>query len=104
MRVPAPHVYDDGKPIWIILDSYSMRRLEAAKEYVVSIGINLLVIPDGINAYGFGVMKSIQSKPWNGSGAASPQVLDESWSIHDESLESEDEKEIPASQQITVPI
>jgi hypothetical protein len=111
-------VYDDGDPIWVILDCYSVHRQRGTKDYAASIGIQLLFIPPGmtdefqpLDRYVFGVMKSncrrsyrrfCQENPeavMNQQIAAafliraweavSPEVLDEAWCIYDEAIEGE---------------
>jgi hypothetical protein len=111
-------LYDDGDPIWVVLDSYSVHRSAATKEYAAAIGINLLFIPPGmtdefqpLDRYVFGVMKSncrrtyrlfVQANPGaivdqqmaaafliRAWEAVSPQILDEAWCIYDEAVENE---------------
>jgi hypothetical protein len=41
-------LYDEGDPIWMILDSYSVHCQEAMKVHAASIGMNLLFIPPGM--------------------------------------------------------
>jgi hypothetical protein len=111
-------VYDDGEPIWVILDCYSVHRQEATKEYAASIGVNLLFIPPGmtdelqpLDRYVFGVMKANCRRSYRPFCQANPdapmdqrtaaafliraweyvstQVLDEAWSIYDASVEAD---------------
>jgi hypothetical protein len=111
-------LYDDGDPIWVILDCYFIHRQKATKSHAASLGINLLFIPPGmtdelqpLDRYVFGVMKAncrhsyrrfIQADPEavvNQRIAArflvrawesvSTQTLDEAWCIYDEEVENQ---------------
>lgn len=109
-------LYDDGEPIWLVLDCYSVHRTEAMRSHAEGMGIHLVFIPPGLtdefqplDRFVFGAMKAAcrrlygshcQSDPscamTRKTAAAflirawegvSPHVLDEAWSIYDPAIE-----------------
>jgi hypothetical protein len=57
--------YNDGAPIWLILDCYSVHRQETMRKCAQELGINLVFIPPGLtdelqplDRFVFGVMKA----------------------------------------------
>jgi hypothetical protein len=111
-------LYDDGDPIWVILDCYSVHRQEPTKSLAASLRINLLFIHPGmtdelqsLDRYVFGVMKAncrhsyrrfIQANPEavvnqhipagfliRAWESVSTQTLDDAWCIYDEEVENQ---------------
>jgi hypothetical protein len=58
-------VYDDGEPIWLIMDCHSVQRQDIMRKHAHNLGINLWFIPPGLtdelqplDHFVFGVMKA----------------------------------------------
>jgi hypothetical protein len=75
-------LYDDGDPIWVILDCYSVHRQEATKCLAAPLGINLLFIPPGmtdelqpLDRYVFGVMKANCRQSYRRFIQANPEAV-----------------------------
>jgi hypothetical protein len=104
--------YDDGGPIWLIIDCYFVHRQETIRAYAEDLGIQLLFIPPALtdelqplDRFVFGVMKGTYRRPYRlhcecNPGAAMSQeiaaaflirawegvstgVLDDAWSLYE---------------------
>jgi hypothetical protein len=109
-------LYDDGDPIWVVLDCYSVHRADVMRSHAEELGIHLVFIPPGmtdefqpLDRFVFGAMKSTcrrlyslhyQSNPFctmdkkiaaafliRAWEGVSPRVLEEAWSIYDPVLD-----------------
>jgi hypothetical protein len=105
-------LYDDGDPIWVVLDCYSVHRAEAMRTHAAELGIHFLFIPPGLtdefqplDRFVFGAMKATCRRLYalhcrsNPSCAmdrkiaaaflirawegVSTQVLEEAWAVYD---------------------
>jgi hypothetical protein len=104
-------IYDDGEPIWLVLDCYAVHRQLDMRQHAEELGIHLVFVPSGLtdqfqplDRFVFGAMKGMcrylyrvhcQSVPPQPMGRqlatgfliraweqVSPQVLDEAWSLY----------------------
>jgi len=73
--------FDDGEPIWLLLDCYSAHRTDNAKAYAADIGVNLLFIPPGLtdelqplDMAVFGMMKGVCRRLLREQLAAHPEL------------------------------
>jgi hypothetical protein len=109
-------LYDDGNPIWVVLDCYSVHRAERIRAHAGELGINFLFVPPGLtdefqplDRFVFGALKATsrrlyalhcRSDPFcsmdkkTAAGfliraweGISTQVLEEAWAIYDPGLE-----------------
>jgi hypothetical protein len=75
-------VYDDGEPIWLILDCYSVHRQDAMRQQAQDLGINLLFIPPGLtdelqplDRFIFGAMKATRRRLYRMHSDWNPEVV-----------------------------
>jgi hypothetical protein len=105
-------IYDDGGPIWLILDCYSVHREAMTRQHAHDLGINLLFIPPGLtdelqplDRFVFGAMKATCRRLYRmhcdcnpaahmnqeiataflirAWEGVSPEVMDDAWAIAD---------------------